>query len=109
MSIIPNTKIFTHAKTFKDRKNFKPCPAEDGEEVYANGIFKFNISKMILYIQNNPAVFTPKTVVVNEIYTTSPHINEDRFMDDFDPEHFYNEEINQQLKEWKAVWMNKWE
>jgi hypothetical protein len=34
---------------------------------------------------------------------------EDRFMDDFDPEHFDKDEINQQLKEWKAVWMNKWE
>ncbi len=64
-------------KRLKIDKNFKPCPAEEGEEVYANGIFKFNISKMIPYIQNNPDVFTPETVIVNEIYTTSPHINED--------------------------------
>ncbi|MHA1451075.1 MAG: plasmid pRiA4b ORF-3 family protein [Candidatus Hodarchaeales archaeon] len=33
---------------------------------------------------------------------------EDRFMDDFDPDHFDKDEINQQLKEWKAVWLNKW-
>ena len=33
---------------------------------------------------------------------------EDRYMNDFDPEHFDKDEINQQLKEWKAVWLNKW-
>jgi len=32
-----------------------------------------------------------------------------RFIDDdFDPDHFDKDEINQQLKEWKAVWLNKW-
>jgi hypothetical protein len=58
-------------------KNFKPCPADEGEEVFVNGIFKFNISRMIEHIQNNPDVFTPEIVVVKEIYTTSPYINED--------------------------------
>lgn len=34
---------------------------------------------------------------------------EDRFMDDdFDPENFDKDEINQQMKEWKTVWLNKW-
>ncbi len=34
---------------------------------------------------------------------------EDRYIDDdFDPDHFDKDEINQQLKEWKAVWLNKW-
>jgi len=64
-------------KVLKIDKNFKPCPADDGEEVYANGIFKFNISKMIAHIHNNPDMFATETVVVKEIYTTSPHINED--------------------------------
>ena len=57
-------------------KDFKPCPADDGEEVYANGIFKFNISKMITHIQNNPDVFPTETVVVKDIYSKSSHINE---------------------------------
>jgi len=50
-------------------KNFKPCPADDGEEVYANGIFKFNISKMIEYIQNNQDVFVPEIVVIKKGYS----------------------------------------
>jgi hypothetical protein len=34
---------------------------------------------------------------------------EDRFMDDdFDPDHFDIDEVNQQLKEWKPVWLNNW-
>jgi hypothetical protein len=30
-------------KRLRIDKNFKPCSAEDGEEIYANGIFKFQI------------------------------------------------------------------
>jgi hypothetical protein len=58
-------------------KDFKPCPADDGEEVYANGIFKFNISQMIAHIQNNPDVFPTEIVVVKDIYSKSSHINEE--------------------------------
>jgi len=47
--------------------NFKPCLTDEGDEIYANGIFKFNISKMIAYLHNNPDVFAPETVVVKEI------------------------------------------
>lgn len=64
-------------KRLKIDKNFKPCPADDVDEVYANGTFKFNISKMIAHIQNNPEMFLPETVVVKEIHTKSPYINED--------------------------------
>lgn len=64
-------------KRLKIDKNFKPCPADEEEEVYANGIFHFNISKMIPYIQNNPDKFVLETVVLKEIYTKSPHINEE--------------------------------
>jgi hypothetical protein len=64
-------------KRLKIDKNFKPGPAEDGEEVYANGIFHFNISKMIAFIRNNPDVFPIETVFVKDIYSKSSHINED--------------------------------
>jgi hypothetical protein len=57
-------------------KNFRPCPADDGDEFFPNGIFIFNISKMSEYIQNNPDLFTPEVVTVKDIYSTSPHINE---------------------------------
>lgn len=34
-------------------KNFKPCPAEEADELYPNGIFVFNITKMMQFIQDN--------------------------------------------------------
>ena len=41
-------------KRLKLNKNFIPCPADDNDELYPNGIFEFNITKMIEYINNNP-------------------------------------------------------
>ncbi|MEA1948341.1 MAG: hypothetical protein U9N83_13675 [Thermodesulfobacteriota bacterium] len=58
-------------KRFKIDKDFKPCLADDGDEFFANGIFEFNISKMIADVQNNPDVFVPETVVVKRYI---PHL-----------------------------------
>ena len=38
--------------------SFTPCPINDDDELYPNGIFVFNITKLIEYIEKNP----------NEIY-----------------------------------------
>lgn len=35
------------------KKKFTPCPVDDGDEMYPNGIFVFNISKMTDFIRNN--------------------------------------------------------
>jgi hypothetical protein len=34
-------------------KKFTPCPVDDGDELYPNGIFVFNITKMIEYIRSS--------------------------------------------------------
>lgn len=57
-------------------KKFTPCLTDDGDELFRNGIFVFNISRMIEYIQGNPRLFTPEVVAVKEVYSSSPHINE---------------------------------
>ncbi len=41
-------------KRLKLDKNFIPCLVDDNDEMYPNGIFEFNITKMIEYIKNNP-------------------------------------------------------
>lgn len=41
------------AKKLKSCAHFTPCPVATGDELYANGIFEFNITKMIEYIENN--------------------------------------------------------
>ncbi len=41
------------AKKLKVNGNFIPCPAKTDDELYQNGIFVFNITKMIEYIKKN--------------------------------------------------------
>lgn len=33
-------------------KRFTPCPVDDGDELYPNGIFNFNITKMAQFIED---------------------------------------------------------
>jgi hypothetical protein len=32
-------------------KKFTPCPIDDGDELFPNGIFEFNITKMLSFIE----------------------------------------------------------
>ena len=41
------------AKKLKADDNFTPCPIHEGDELYPNGIFVFNITKMIEYLNKN--------------------------------------------------------
>ena len=41
------------AENLKVDDDFIPCPIEEGDELYPNGIFVFNITKMFEYINNN--------------------------------------------------------
>lgn len=63
-------------KKFRIDKNFIPLPAEEDDELYQNGIFIFNITKMLEYIRNNPDMFVPEPVSVRKIYRESLNINE---------------------------------
>ena len=40
-------------RKLKISKRFTPCPVDDGDEMYPNGIFVFNITKMTDYIQTS--------------------------------------------------------
>jgi hypothetical protein len=35
-------------------KRFQPCPLEEGDEAYPNGIFEFNITRLIAFIDAHP-------------------------------------------------------
>jgi len=41
------------AKKIEANDNFIPCPVNKGDELFLNGIFEFNITKMLEYIKNN--------------------------------------------------------
>jgi hypothetical protein len=46
---------------------FQPCPTEPGDELYPNGIFQFNISRLIAFIFAHPERFPTETVELSEI------------------------------------------
>lgn len=50
----------------KSDKNFIPHPVSDSDEFYPNGIFVFNITKMTVYIVDNPETFVPEEVRVKD-------------------------------------------
>lgn len=58
-------------------KNFIPCPSVEGDELFPNGIFIFNISRMLGYIQDNPDLFRPEVVAVKDFYSKYTQINEE--------------------------------
>jgi len=43
-------------------KKFVPCEVFDGDEIYPNGIFHFNITKIIEYISHNKDQFTLESI-----------------------------------------------
>lgn len=58
-------------------KSFKPLPSEEGEEFYPNGVFVFNISKLIQYIDDNHEIFQTEQILVNALQSfSSPNLNE---------------------------------
>ena len=57
-------------------KNFSPCPVKDGDEIYPNGIFEFNITKMIDFIHSNPSDFATEEVSVDDFPPEFSSINE---------------------------------
>lgn len=63
-------------KRLKVDKNFIPCPWDADDEMFRNGIFEFNITKMIGHIQENPNEFTLEEVIVDDIYISSSSVDE---------------------------------
>ena len=56
--------------------NFTPCPVAAGDELFPNGIFVFNITKIIEYIQKNPDSITLEEVAVSDFFKGFSSINE---------------------------------
>jgi hypothetical protein len=50
--------------TLKLNEKFQPCPVDEGEEVYPNGIFHFNISRLLAFL---PARSPIAVIAVTEI------------------------------------------
>jgi len=64
------------AKLLKVQNDFTPCSVDNGDEVFANGIFEFNITKMIATIEENPGHFILEKVKVDDFYKEFSSIND---------------------------------
>jgi ParB-like nuclease family protein len=51
-------------KKLKLKKTFTPPNRDKGDEFFPNGIFEFNITKMIAFINANPAQFSVEEIEV---------------------------------------------
>lgn len=59
-------------------KKFQPCLADDNDEIFPNGFFQFNITKMIEFISQNQNQFRVENVAI-ETYRkfVSPNLDEE--------------------------------
>ncbi|OGT49015.1 MAG: hypothetical protein A3E82_08735 [Gammaproteobacteria bacterium RIFCSPHIGHO2_12_FULL_38_11] len=64
-------------RKLKINKNFKPLSKDEEDEFYPNGIFEFNITKLLMFIKANPCMFQPEEVSVRVVRTfPSSNLNE---------------------------------
>ena len=56
--------------------DFTPCPVAAGDELFPNGIFEFNITKMLEYIQKNPDGIILEEIAVSDFHKGFSSINE---------------------------------
>lgn len=57
-------------KKFKLNKKFRPPPFDEGDEFYPNGIFEFNITKLLGFINANQNIFKTQEIEVKAVRTT---------------------------------------
>ena len=49
------------------KKQFKPCPVNSEDEIFPNGIFIFNISKMTEFINANQPLFPKELISIKDL------------------------------------------
>ena len=86
------------AERLKANENFTPCPIKEGDELYPNGIFVFNITKMIEHIKINSdeidlvevavADFPKSFSSVNESHVDSVDISRPVLLAEISPGHY---------------------
>ena len=64
------------AKILKVDNDFTPYPVTNGDELFANGIFEFNVTKMLEYIKENPDGISLEEVAVSDFFKEFSSINE---------------------------------
>jgi hypothetical protein len=64
------------ANILKADPEFTPCPVTAGDELFPNGIFEFNITRMLEHIQRNPKGIALEEIAVSDYCDGFSSINE---------------------------------
>jgi hypothetical protein len=67
MSISPAMSTPNRPIRLKLDKAFQPCPLEEDDEAYPNGIFEFNITRLLTFIDAHPEDFPLESIPVADI------------------------------------------
>ena len=65
------------AAKLKPEKHFVPCKADDNDEIFRNGIFHFNISKLISKLNSKTSDVALREMNVADFCSTCSIINEE--------------------------------
>ncbi|MGK5084775.1 ParB/Srx family N-terminal domain-containing protein [Bdellovibrionota bacterium FG-1] len=64
-------------RKMKLKKDFTPPSFDDGDEFFPNGIFEFNITKLLSFIGSHPSAFPVENVEVSSLVRGVPdHLDE---------------------------------
>ncbi|MDD2718002.1 MAG: ParB/Srx family N-terminal domain-containing protein [Candidatus Wallbacteria bacterium] len=63
-------------RLLKPDKKFNPVSIDEGDEIFRNGIFHFNITKMLAFIHSHPDEVVLENVAVKDFPSTFSTINE---------------------------------
>jgi hypothetical protein len=74
--MIYKCKEMSLEKALKINDDFTPCPVAEGDELFPNGIFVFNITKLIEYIEKSSDNILLKEVAVSDFFKGFSSINE---------------------------------
>jgi hypothetical protein len=66
-----------HERALKLNENFRAEKADDRDEIFSNGIFQFNITKLLAFIHDHPEEFVPEQIAVKYFAREFYSINED--------------------------------
>jgi hypothetical protein len=63
-----------HPRRLKPDKVFTPLPVDEGDELFPNGIFEFNVTKMLDFIEANPDKFPIEKMEVEPLRSHLPKV-----------------------------------
>lgn len=73
-----NSPLVVHGR-LKLNRQFQPCTPEPGDELYLNGIFEFNITRLLAFVEAQPQQCAPESVDLAEIaqHGDDSHLDQD--------------------------------